>query len=40
MVIYFVNGVVIVIFEKIVGFEKEFVDVMNKKVDEFNLGEY
>ncbi|EAE4578677.1 D-alanyl-D-alanine carboxypeptidase [Listeria monocytogenes] len=40
MAIYSANGAAIAISEKIAGSEKEFVDVMNKKADELNLGEH
>ncbi|ENZ3931179.1 D-alanyl-D-alanine carboxypeptidase PBPD1 [Listeria monocytogenes] len=40
MAIYSANGAAIAISEKIAGSEKEFVDAMNKKADELNLGEH
>lgn len=40
MAIYSANGAAIAISEKITGSEKEFVDAMNKKADELNLGEH
>ncbi|HBL6540037.1 TPA: D-alanyl-D-alanine carboxypeptidase [Listeria monocytogenes] len=40
MAIYSANGAAIAISKKIAGSEKEFVDAMNKKADELNLGEH
>lgn len=40
MAIYSANGAAIAISEKIAGSEKKFVDAMNKKADELNLGEH